>query len=1284
MENLNLNDKINLIYDCIYNKNTSNCYIYDEIILGKININDIKINFDNNLEYKDTIFKYKFKYLNYDEDKYEIYYKLYTNNYPIFLKINFYNNNDIDKLNNYINNDNLFSYLLSLLVLKKKTNHILLPINNIDFKFEDFEFIIKNNDIIYKSIKNAIYNNNIINIGCFQLKEYFFKSNNLYDYLINNKCDFKILLFQIIHTLAVINNEFTNFSHNNLIQKNILLYLKNDNNYNIYNGFKNDYFYIYNSPFDIKIFNFNLASLPKYYNYNNNNNNNDLLTFINDIKNINNIDKNTTNFINYIINMKKNINYIDLLYDKYFHEFTIKKDIEVTNQYVTIFESDNLSTLGKQYNLFSYRFIKKYNKDIKLFRYKNKNKNGEQLIDKLMNHKGGNLLQDNEKNLIHQNSGEQQIMNHNYEKNLIHQNSGEQLKNNGDNEKHIMNYQNYEEQLMNHNYEKNLIHQNSGEQQIMNHNYEKNLIHQNSGEQQIMNHNYEKNLIHQDGGEQLKNNGDNEKHIMNYQNYEEQLMNHNYEKHLIHPDGGEHLKNNDEQLMNHNYEKHLIHPDGGEHLKNNEELLNNEEHLINYQNNKEHLMNYHNNEEQLMNNEKHLIHQDGGEQLINHQNNEHLINHQNNEEHLKNNEKQMNHQYGGEPFIDKSKFTNNIGRYNNTALISNDEKETFNKRKTEEPVKEPPVLLEQKIYDLSKNKEKPAQPPMFIPLYDEKGIVNEFASYNNFLNYVAPNNKVYNVQTINPLNHTTINKVYEDILPSSFSNLTACTIYERNELINYLRNNILDKVDGEEMTPNKSLLSHIKFLDLNPFCFNKNPYYDLPSKFLIYKVAYPIRYDEQTKNIFISKNAMAITARIYMLSYGDLSCGTLYNSINHDNFEVWREIKYYNWIKEKIFKNKISPNFISPILYKIDPASKIDWKEIENLKFSKTFKNKREQLNNHNALVNNISNIKKHHDLTLYSGKTLILLTEAPTSNIYKWTSKLYNANGSVKKMISTGYHSPDVWKSILFQLIYALAVLQKEKIYINKLSLQNNVFIKDIAYTPNSIGSWIYKINNINFYIPNYGYILVIDSKFTDIDIDTNLIQNSTIVNQFKIYGSLYSNNNNFDMDSIYSKIYNQFKDLINPDNFTQYLKIYGGSVCDESINIILRNIFNDQETDISKYLIIYFIEYIHNRIGTPLTTNEMTYVDIGTNNRKIGNIVPITIRAGYYEWGLIKEKDTTNHNNYIIITVNNNKYHEESRHQATIRLYPNEKIQQNIKNNILKYDESNIFETYDFDKLN
>jgi hypothetical protein len=60
---------------------------------------------------------------------------------------------------------------------------------------------------------------------------------------------------------------------------------------------------------------------------------------------------------------------------------------------------------------------------------------------------------------------------------------------------------------------------------------------------------------------------------------------------------------------------------------------------------------------------------------------------------------------------------------------------------------------------------------------------------------------------------------------------------------------------------------------------------------------------------------------------------------------------------------------------------------------------------------------------------------------------------------------------------------MEKEEIYFNNFSLKNNVFIKDVQTDNTGNSCWVYKINNIEYYVPNYGYLLVIDSNYADIE---------------------------------------------------------------------------------------------------------------------------------------------------------------------------------------------------------
>ena len=74
----------------------------------------------------------------------------------------------------------------------------------------------------------------------------------------------KPLLFQLIHTLSVIQKEHPEFRHNSLNPSNVFLYLRdNDSNVTEY-SFGNKKYYLTGNNFDIKITNFSKSNIPKY------------------------------------------------------------------------------------------------------------------------------------------------------------------------------------------------------------------------------------------------------------------------------------------------------------------------------------------------------------------------------------------------------------------------------------------------------------------------------------------------------------------------------------------------------------------------------------------------------------------------------------------------------------------------------------------------------------------------------------------------------------------------------------------------------------------------------------------------------------------------------------------------------------------------------------------------------------------------------------------------------------------------------------------------------------
>jgi hypothetical protein len=699
----------------------------------------------------------------------------------------------------------------------------------------------------------------------------------------------------------------------------------------------------------------------------------------------------------------------------------------------------------------------------------------------------------------------------------------------------------------------------------------------------------------------------------------------------------------------------------------------------------------------------------------------------------------------------------------NDPFRSNDERTTFKKKQEDGPaIRTPPVLLEQTIYDTSQAKPiKPEPPPAYIPLYNDTMSINPVANIMNPA-YNKPIQKVYNISLANPLHDfSTVSRVYEDIIPGDPSSFSFKTTYERTQLINFMRNIINENIDGESMNitgGKNSLLSSIKLLNLNPYSLNKHPYMDLGTNFLIYNAAYPIRYDENKNNVYISKTAHGINVRLYNLTLGEMVGNEINQNINNFNFNLWRELTYYNHIKNNILGKKLSPNFISSILYKKDTLSNVHWSKLSKLQKkhveksselnikAKLFNNKSkinlnpEQLdiylfidNNNSSFMTEYDNLKnrlsmynniifndplnaldpsnldkvtkfniikfpyiifkfnnKHIpyngemttneiinfindtfallssllDISISSGESIVLLTEAPHSNIIKWASPLYQTTGSLKKMLATGYHKAEVWESILFQIMHIMSILHKEDLYFEEFSLENNIYIKDLYYEPNNLTYWIYTVDELDYYVPNYGYLVLFDSKYSDLESGNYKIRST------KLYPSKNDKlNDQPDPANFNNEILLQFKEILTPVIFNTKLKSQGGLPPDDKILNLLDRISQVNLASINEYIRTFFSHYLNKRIGTYLTRTEKEVVNILNRplfNKK-GQLLVKQERFDEYVW-VIYESSASALVKNIITKDNNNNIISQPANVFSLFNYPlSENIPSSINDNAI-----------------
>lgn len=1157
---IDLDEKINLIYNFSYELSDKSCYQVTSIDIKNINIDDIKVTHTNeyNSELFNEINKGSFQLINFNETTNMTILKRLCNNFSTNIYITPYNKkSSISKMNNSNNKDSLFSYVFSKLVLDGKTSHILLPIINIDMPYYDIKGILKNYPM-FDIYNNLLDDNKIIDVFSLRIKENFFSSRTLKDYFsVNKDIDYKIIFFQLIHTLSVIQKEYPDFTHNDMRLGNILVQ-ENNLSSNIKYKHNEKIFEIKNNKIFIKISSFSKSES------------------------------------NIILQTKEQI---------------------IGNKY-----TDLHYFLNKMY---------KFNK------------------------------------FSGSDSETQDFLNRVFPKKYIGSTNPDEF----------MTPNN----ILNDSYFKSL--------QIIN-----NINEKKSSNGIYMKHNSKetnKNVF-------MTNLLSDSKSILGNQSeiYSEVKLNRTEVKSSS--------KKLSRKLRQTGY---VADSETCERIKRTD--INGPKEIL-----------------------TRTLNQTGG-----------------------------NMRQEGNPY----------NKERNNPYLSNDARDTYSKSREEKPPvnREPPLLAEQKIYDLT-NKSKP-QP--YIPT--EVLSHNPFATHGHPLHpWETQPNKVHVVKPVtmsfaNPVNgnHMTINRVYEDMLPGDRFVFSLKSVFERKQLTNFFRSMILENGDGEELSistgSKRTLLSYIKLLEVNPYSIDKNPYKSLSKGFLLYSSAYPIRHEPEINRLNIAKQSTGVNVRIYELSDGAKRCYKLNEKINYDNFEVWRDIKYYENIRENVIKKKVSPNFVSLYLYTIDSNSRIDYNKLDivrNKHYPKGLNNL--EINNNNKVnkdhefdpfylitrnlqhnnqgqyiptdkkIENVGKyLKKHnyitggnqewfwtengirflvdkrftfgnrlnphkgshvkteevkavavligkHDLTGSTSQSLIALTEAPNSNILQWAAPLVDNFGTVQRMTETGYHTPDVWRSILFQLVYACAVLQEKGICFHKFSLENNFFIKDLFSNSEKRDHWVYQIEEMNFYVPNYGYLLMVDSRYVDIEDTTReqLLDTSSNI-RYKINSKeLYGDKNN--LTDISTNIMLSFRNIINSDNFTTNLEKMGGEKPDNEIIDLLSQIYNDTSiTRIRDYLQKYFPFFLNNRIGTLLKNDEKMILPlVQTYNFKPGELVVHQPRYGEYYWALFVEGNADGTKKII-----------HSPNKTQIDVYPNslfkfpenEVVKQNMVN-FINYDSNYTIETY------
>lgn len=663
-------------------------------------------------------------------------------------------------------------------------------------------------------------------------------------------------------------------------------------------------------------------------------------------------------------------------------------------------------------------------------------------------------------------------------------------------------------------------------------------------------------------------------------------------------------------------------------------------------------------------------------------------------------------------------------------------------------------LIEFKVNDslLTRNSFMGGQqivPSAFVPIqnsYYPSGYPYVHSSGNpQYPYHFTPNNvpiiKNYNLSMPNPSgDHFKYADLYEDALPQEkgvYKN-SSITLEERLEIFTYVREVFIRTSEGEEISINsklkdtrekKNLLSHIKLLDFQPYHTSKisnNPYTHAGTdKMYIYNTCYPHEYDEVKGNTACHRFSISLNLRIYQMSIAEYNVNRLEN-FNHNEFNLWRELIFYQYVRNEILKKKICPNFPIYYSYFLTSGAIIDFDKLKDIKRSldlrsnraaakldertrkkyidELSKKSRVNLSNIKGLNSKELNSRRHGEyleetkkaidslrksneinidgtikkpfsdkerkninleysrykskrqITDSMDKCLLIVTEAPNYNILRWATLIYNPKplGPVKTTAQSGHHSKSEWMSVIFQLMAALQTMYYKKFAFVNMQLENNVFIKDLKNKEQTMGYWRYIINGISYFVPNEGFLLMIDSDFREVTIDNDDFltkpekssdSDSDLEDKeyYKIYGKIDSN---FDKDSknqdkLDKLQYDNIKNLLSDDNFSLSFRNYGGITPDDEILKMLKDIKykilnkKNEDGDLSDI----FLEnkniqkYLHNRVGTFLTDEEKKFVNTESKDFEIqkGDLIPYTLKikekVEEYRWAIvIDEIDSSN----------------------------------------------------------
>lgn len=507
------------------------------------------------------------------------------------------------------------------------------------------------------------------------------------------------------------------------------------------------------------------------------------------------------------------------------------------------------------------------------------------------------------------------------------------------------------------------------------------------------------------------------------------------------------------------------------------------------------------------------------------------------------------------------------------------------------------LMFDLKVFNPSKpppRKDPIKQKMMNLPgneiLFSTPYVPSQFQNYMNqqFDKYAHPFiYKDYNIN-LNGLNtnHIMAQRVFEDILPPDDVYSSFKTLRERNVLCDYIRSTFITNDDGEHKDfsgGKESLNSRLNLIELTPFMphnLTNNKYKNRPKNMLMYSSCYPIKYNEKTKRCDCADKHTIMNVRVYNLTNEEytyfnpnnlLSNGTSSTSSTSSSgtptasslpidksSNIIRELKYFQFVRQKINKDKYCPNFICSYCYFISKDCNVNFnnEQITNSKYD-----------SNGCLIQQ----KKKTQMCL------IILTEGADFNIYTWASNRAQMDRNLVKQVGCGYKTAEMWDNVLFQIIIVFYTMWQKKFTYKDMKLNNNFYIKSFATSTANPSYYKYVVEQVEYYIKDTGYLLLCNTDNHDITEGKNVCK------------ILSKDEFDDDVNNIENVIMENAKRCLAIDSFkAQDLVSPSQEILDKivKINNLLNNssISNLGSNIFETILLTNFNNFINDRIGTHL----------------------------------------------------------------------------------------------------